>query len=138
MDTSETGAFESENESEEEFLPQFDSESDGELNQTAISDDSLDEGSQNLLDASAGDSTEKFEFITNQIGQQKLYADGFGFHRSKTIGPKTNWQCEFHGIGCSASATTIKLTDGGSNVVRIKNDHNHLVDLDRKQKFIGR
>lgn len=47
-------------------------------------------------------------------------------NRNKELTCKKNRKCR------------IKLTDGGSNVVRIKNDHNHLVDLDRKQKFIGR
>lgn len=160
VDTSEAGNFESDNELDEEFLLHFDSESDDELDQTAIFVDSLgenelrcdisssdidcrdsetfDDGSQEILEESGAESTDTFEFITNQKGKQKLYADGFGFHRRRTNGPQSYWKCEFCETGCSASATTIKLDDGSCNIVRIKNVHNHLVDLDRKEKFIGR
>lgn len=52
---------------------------------------------------------------------------------------KTDWVCEFlKKHGCSASASTIELANGSHKVLRVDMNHNHLVDLDRKDKFIGR
>lgn len=153
-------SFESDYELEDDISLHFDSESNDEIDRNGFYDDllgdnqqrgytsspdfdrrdsdPLEDESQQISDDSESDSTDTFEFIKNQKGKEKLYADGFGFHRRQTNGPSCYWSCEFYKAGCSATATTIKLDDGSSSVVRIKNLHNHVVDLDRKQKFIGR
>lgn len=160
VEASEAGNCDSDNELEEEPILHYDSESDNEADQAVFFGDPLggsehdecmssqelecedseflDDESQDLLEECEADSTNTYEFITNQMGNDKLYANGFGFYRRRTTGASTSWKCEFFRNGCSASATTIKLDDGGSNMVRIKNIHNHVVDLDRKEKFIGR
>lgn len=90
------------------------------------------------LEESEAEETFTFEFIINEKGKKKLYCDDFGFHRNVTKGTRTIWKCEMRSGECSASATTVQLSDGSSRVARINNVHNHPVDLDRKQKFIGR
>lgn len=110
MEIGEASNFDSDNELEEEFPLHFDSDLD------RSDSEPLEYESEQSLDECEADSTEKFEFIINQKGQQKLYAGGFGFHRRRTNGPSCYWQCEFYKTGCSASATTIKLDDGKSSV----------------------
>ena len=71
-----------------------------------------------------------YELIRNQKGREKLYADGFGFHRNGKREGTTRWICEFYTTKqCSASATTIETVHGDIKVRRADVDnHNHHPD----------
>ena len=81
-----------------------------------------------------------YELIRNQKGREKLYADGYGFHRNGKRAATTRWICEnYNSSKCSATATTIETVRGDIKVRRANVDsHNHHPDPLRKKKFIAR
>lgn len=81
----------------------------------------------------------RYEFITNQMGNKKFYANDFGFFKARCAGATTTWRCEFgKAFGCSATASTVQLVNGSQLVKRVSMDHTHPVQPDRKEKFVGR